>query len=282
MTSCFGLHGGLGNSIFCLPAIKKLAQKGPLSLYVEGDYFMADMFSRCRYATVVAKPPEAVPKAAVYYSGSYAPGAFRGIPFRFCGWPKHTRYYPWPEWEQIKRLATGDRQREDTSDWLNIDSKPAIEYDVGIIPGCKPGPYWERKRYPQMEQVSTKLIEAGYRLAVIGSNDDLNVKVHGDDFRGKTASLLDAVQLLLKCRVLLGTDSGVLQLGASLGIPNVVLYTATCSVKGDPLMAAVKIKPTAYCSPCQSTPKWGTCRNWVCRKLPVDQVFDATVKLLQT
>ncbi len=276
-----GLAGGVGNSIFNLPMLKALRAAGHIPIgYVETDYPSASLWARCRYLEEVVEAPDQLPLAEVMVAGPWCP--------RLMSPHRSTRRYIYPpggtykipEWKLILKAAEDlgwSGERPDVSDWCtNLD--PSLKYDVGIAPGCKPGSLWERKQYPHMGKVAERLLEMGLKVCVFGTERD--PKVPGDDYRGRFR-LADLPEGLAACGVILGVDGGVSQLAASLGIPSVILYTATSEVKGDPVCGGVsKLITDVKCRPCQSTPAWNACKNWICQDInPADVVSEVTRRL---
>jgi len=266
--------------IFMLPAIKALSELGAdITLCAEGDFPTAGLFRRCRYAKRVTDGKERV-QADFYLSGNFVPPSFSR--FRYptvrAGWT-HEPQYPEPEWSMSLGLARrfGWRgERPDVSDWCHqLDRTP--RWDVGIIPGCKPGP-WIRKRWPGMAQTALQLLSFGLRVAIIGKDD---AEVAGIPGERVEADIRDLPDLLAGCRIIIGTDSGPAHLASSLGVPLVMLFTATNETKGDPVgRPAVKLVTSHRCRPCQSTLVWGRCQNWLCRDIPVASVISQALGLL--
>jgi hypothetical protein len=278
-----GLAGGIGNAIFNLPLIAALRELGHSVIgYVETDYPSADLWARCSYLDRVVQVPDPIPIAEVLISGPWCP--------RLMHLNRSVRRYTWkqepdynePEWSMLLSAARDigwSGSRPDVSNWCSkLDRTP--RWDVGIVPGCKPGELWERKKYPGMEAVAKTLLEKGLRVCVIGTERD--PKVSGEDLRGRFP-IGELPDVLAACRVIVGTDSGATQLGASLGVPTVVLYTATSEMKGDPVgLQVAKLVQPVSCRPCQSTARWAGCRDWICRAIPVDSVIRKVEEFLAT
>jgi ADP-heptose:LPS heptosyltransferase len=276
---CFGLHGGIGNCLFCLPAIKALTESGAeIELYVEGDYPMIDLWSRCRYASRVRDT------GAVYRNtlcGQYWPHV-PGVHWRRLGWPDGQSSYPKPEWQQILDNAPCPRRRirVDVRDWIDVDREP--RYDVGLIPGCKPGGEWSRKRWPYMHVLAEHLEKRGLSVRAFGLDDEIR-EAHLRRWHGGRRSLDEMPEELATARVIVGTDSGITQLASSIGLPTVMLFTATCPTKGDPVGPPAlnrKLTRALDCAPCQSTPRWRECIDWRCREIHPGNVLDAVDDLL--
>jgi hypothetical protein len=165
----------------------------------------------------------------------------------------------------------------DTDDWCRGLVRD-VQYDVGIVPGCKGGE-WLRKRWKHMKQVAETLGRLGFKVAVYGQPDDGCAEIPGRWVRASLAELPDA---LAQCRCVLGTDSGITHLAASLGIPCVWIFTATSTIKGCPLGHANTIITNGMpCAPCQSTGRWYQCNNWKCQDIDQLEAVNAVRKILE-
>lgn len=264
-----------------LPALKALRSLDcRISLYLDADYKPSkELWRRCRYADEVHESPEPVPAADEHLSGHWRPAAFgrfkNVIRYRFQNEP----YYDQPEWSLALGLArhfgwTGDPP--DVSDWC-LGLKRIKQYDYGLVPGSKGGE-WLRKRYPGMRKVAEQLQGSGRTVALFGQASDGLEGIPGDLISSPLERLPDALAL---CRVVIGTDSGPTHLASSLGIPTIVIYTSTSDVKGEPVgRPAVKITAPVSCRPCQATPRWWNCADWICRQIDPEAVVEVGENLL--
>lgn len=278
-----GLHGGLGNCLFMLPTIKALSRRGPVDLYVQGDYDILDLFGRCKYV-MRALPAVQTPVDSQVMFGQYKPpAAHQSVRWRKLGWPKGQESYPHPEWKQYKMSAVNNGAREIIRDWVDGLRRQPTDI-IGIVPGCKPGGEWSRKKWPGMVDLPARLQKEfpGFELQSFGLEEE--IKKAGLSHIWKGAEPLSGLpESLGKLRLLIGTDSGVTHLAASIGVPCVVIYTATCPIKGDPVCAEdriIKLHRGLSCSPCQSTTRWWNCTNWECQLIREDEVVEAAHELL--
>ena len=271
-TLCIGLASGIGNAVFMLPAVKALRDQGhKISLYVQGDYPMGNLFRRCIYADDVLEPPQAV-NGHRPMCGQWRPAAWQSI--RDVVHCRLSYPYTISEWASNLRLARTSI-KPDVSDWCRgLDRTP--RWDIGIAPGSKNG-VWMRKRYPGMAAVAEHFRRAGKSVAVFGQAMDGTAEIPGIQIESALESLPD---LLAGCRVVIGTDSGITHLASSLGIPVVVIYTATSEIKGEPVGPHRKIVPDLKCHPCQTTPRWQQCHDWRCREINAADVFQSAQELL--
>lgn len=280
MTILFGLSGGLGNMLFALPAIKALARFGPVDLYCEGDYEVSPLFSRCSYAkNVFPRAHKSPMKYDRRICADVAP-IING-PWERCGWPRPAdSNYHRPEWAQIKTRAThGDLTREDISDWICWkNEEPKKEVDVALIPCGKPGDEWSRKKWDGFHALALRMESEGRSVESFGMPGEIKEAGLLGWYRGQR-QLADLPDGLARCRVAVSTDSGVGHLASSIGVPVVMLFTATSPVKGQPLGLHEIISRRLTCAPCQTTHRWRACLDWKCRSISVDDVLRSTLRL---
>lgn len=299
MNVCFGLSSGIGNAVFCLPAIRALFEAGhDVTLYVDGDYVeMYDLFARCRYVRAVVDGKRAeLPPADRYVSGHWCPPRMQRAPgLIHARWTAEPSYHC-AEWalpaEALAQL--GIRMADyagagDVSDWCHgVDRRRRFgDFDVGIVPGSKGG-IWERKRYPHMRAVIDSITANGLCVGVFGTREDY-LSLFGGSAANARDATVEWVQLplvslpdaLARCRVVIGTDSGPTHLASSLGVPVVMVFTATSAIKGDPVgRPAIVLTNDVPCRPCQATTRWMECRDWACRGIPADRVVEAALTML--
>jgi glycosyl transferase family 9 (putative heptosyltransferase) len=276
----FGLHGGIGNSLFCLPAIKALARTDKVSLCVEGDYDMTELWRRCTYAHKVYGKGNVIPNADRYITGQYVPSQFRGRHVEFCGFPRGTSVYAKSEWAQIKGKACGDERKENVSDWICPQLGIPKDIDFALIPCGKPDEEWSRKKWGGFHQLALKLESLGNAVRAFGQADEIREASLQGWWEGprKLQALPEA---LLRCRVAICNDSGIGHLACSLGLPSVFIFTATCTKKGEPVGPHHILSKRLPCAPCQSSPRWGACLDWRCRTIAVDDVAEIAIKMLE-
>ena len=142
-------------------------------------------------------------------------------------------------------------------------------------------PAWQRKRWPYFRELAWRLVERGYKVALVGGPSE----AARFDPKGwpEVYNLLGRYDIpgtagvLKKCCLFIGNDSGPAHMAGALGVPTFVLFGPTRTSKNIPLGPHVRaISKNLPCSPCQYTPRWEACRDWVCMKsLSVDEVLEA-------
>jgi len=270
-----GFASGMGNCVFMLPAVKALKIMGyRISLYVQTDFDTSPLWRRCSYTDEIVT--DARVNGSEMLCGQWRPAAWKGRVVTQYQIP--TIYYC--EWKSNFRLAQ-DRgwktEIPDVSDWCR-DLDRDKRWDVGIAPGSKGGT-WTRKRWPGMEAVAGRLLELGKSVAVFGLPEDGVESVPG--WHVDTRNIGNLPDALAGCRILIGNDSGVTQLASSLGIPVVIVYTASSETKTPPIQEPnVKIAADVTCRPCVSTPRWHGCADWICHRIDPEKVVAAGLELL--
>jgi len=279
-----GIASGLGNGIFMLPTLTALKRLGHrIALYVQQDFATVALWRRCIYADEILEPPlrslEPVSRFAGQrpMCGEWQPMAWRAI--RNVQQYKLRFPYRQSEWEsdfRIARTLGWSGPAPDVSDWCR-DLDRSHRWDIGIVPGSKGG-VWLRKRWPGMAAVASHFKSRGERVAVFGLEGDGLEEIPGELVDTKDIGKLP--DALAGCRLVIGTDSGVTHLASSLGVPVAVVFTATSELKGDPVgQLRRKIARPLICRPCQSLPRWQTCRAWVCRNIEPAEVIRAAEEL---
>jgi len=173
-TVAVSLGGGIGNSIFNLPLLRALDEMDVTVIgYVSTDAPTADLWRRCKYLDQVVEAPAPAPEADYYVTGPCSSPTFdQAAPRRY----KYSdeQNYRAPEWAIALRAAQDlgwdGSEKESVSEWCR-DLEVKKVYDVGIVPGCKPG-LWERKRYPAMHEAARQLLALGLKVAVFGTEGD--------------------------------------------------------------------------------------------------------------
>lgn len=141
---------------------------------------------------------------------------------------------------------------------FNLNKETAT---LGLCPGAEFGP---SKRWPEeyYAQVANEMIKQGYQVALFGSAKDKVVtdKIRNIvspenqhkvfDLAGNT-NLIEAVDLLAACDIVVSNDSGLMHIAAAVGCSVVAVYGSTSPKYTPPLADAVEIVHTDIsCRPC--------------------------------
>ncbi len=127
---------------------------------------------------------------------------------------------------------------------------------VGLMPGAEYGPAkcWPIEYYGELAR---RLMAAGYQVWLFGSPNDqqsctaIATAAPGvKDLSGKTA-LVDVVDLIALCKLVVCNDSGLMHIAAATGVHVVALYGSSTPAYTPPLTASADIcYLDLACSPC--------------------------------
>lgn len=148
------------------------------------------------------------------------------------------------------------------------------EGTIALHPGCKPGWYW--KKWHGFEELATMFPN----VAIVGTPDDLR---NGDTYFGRTFAwpdsalyfvgnigLKDTASLLSQCRALISNDSGLMHLGAAVGVPVFGIFGITSPARE--AMPFPNLFPITKQLPCEPA----------CRLQPARRECEHNLRCLQT
>ncbi|MBE9571493.1 MAG: glycosyltransferase [Proteobacteria bacterium] len=154
---------------------------------------------------------------------------------------------------------------------------------VALHPGCKPD--WPWKKWHGFEALAARLPE----VVIIGTEADLdnsgtyfkkpfNWPAHAHNYIGQL-SLTDTAALISQCAALISNDSGMMQLGAGLGIPTFGIFGITSPRRE--IIPQANVHPITKGLSCESTCHAGSWGRRDCihrlkclKTLTVDEVLD--------
>jgi len=124
---------------------------------------------------------------------------------------------------------------------------------VALHPGCKPD--WPWKKWHGFDELAARLTS----IAIVGTREDLDNRrtyfqrpfawpPHARDFVG-LLNLADTAALLAECAALVSNDSGLMHVGAALGIPTFGIFGITSPARE--AMAAANMIPVTKGLPCE-------------------------------
>lgn len=189
------------------------------------------------------------------------------------------------DYEDAKRIMTEVLPLK----WKSIRGKKFTKrlpkFDLVVCNGSTNSIHWIRKRYQRWNEVIEKFPKK--KIACVGNPDEY---IEGC-VNMTHLSLAETFDLVSKCKVFSGNDSGLYHFANAIGIPNVVVFTATNTVKNYNKTFhrfAKLIKPTpAECPkhPCQHewrlSDDWGTCTDWKCTHFNPTRIIKAIKEKLK-
>jgi lipopolysaccharide heptosyltransferase II len=167
----------------------------------------------------------------------------------------------------------------------NLLQKFGTDSFVVISAGASiPEKRWGAERF---SLVAKRLTEDGYRVAVVGGDDD---RADGDVIAGGgglnlsgMTTLAETAAVIARSSLVISGDSGVLHIAAGLNIPTVSLFGPSCAAKWAPQgKIHVVLSHNLPCSPCS---RFGTIPPCpidarCIREISPDEVMAATLRLL--
>jgi heptosyltransferase-1 len=161
---------------------------------------------------------------------------------------------------------------------------PADAALAGIVPGSA----WPSKRWPPehfAELAAWLAEEQGMRIAVLGHRDDAEAAdliaarcaESAVSLAGET-TLGQAIGVAWRCRLVVGGDTGLIQVAAALDVPTVAIYGPTDPALTGPIGPRVRVVQSKVdCWPCRER----RCEHWECmRELRPETVCEAAAELL--
>ncbi|MFN3479477.1 MAG: glycosyltransferase family 9 protein, partial [Thermodesulfovibrionales bacterium] len=156
--------------------------------------------------------------------------------------------------------------------FVNVEDNPASldghlsENTIAIFPGATVAERrWGGERYGRVARV---LVEKGYKVIIIGSEDDredaakiINIAPGAIDLTGKT-TLKEVASILKRSKLLINADSGLLHLAVAVGTPTVSLFGSGIEKKWAPRGKRHRvINKHLACSPCTKFGYTPECRK---------------------
>ncbi|MCP4368491.1 MAG: glycosyltransferase [Deltaproteobacteria bacterium] len=154
--------------------------------------------------------------------------ASRSLSFEYREWLKKG------DTECVKKIITKLGWKEPMPRPFAVPSKRRFNLVPGTValhPGCKPD--WPWKKWHGFDELASILPE----VVIVGTKDDMNNKntYFQREFQWPdhaklyidSLNLADVAALLSQCSVLVSNDSGIMQLGATLGIPTFGIFGIT-------------------------------------------------------
>lgn len=163
-----------------------------------------------------------------------------------------------------------------------VHKKVKPKYDVVLHNGYNPNgaANWKIKGYPQFAKVAKLLSKAGVKVCSVGAKSEH--LAHTANMTDKP--LLESLGVIKNAKLFVGTDSGLYHCANALGVPNIVIFTATSIAKNYDSrfhkFSTIIGRDDLECRPCQAGRKWKRCKDWKCQQIPPAKVFQAVMEKL--
>lgn len=269
---------GVGNVVQCIPVIRTLKEV----LHYDVDCWLA--FGHYT-----------IPKIFPYVDEWIIGQEIRSIdPSEYCGkvstfWTRNylniSPLYQLPLLNKIVPLSTNRSEvdcymqiardlgvKEEDLIWhgecnYNKLRKAKNKCDIVIHNGYKRDPNfdWSVKSYPYYEEV-VKLLD-GFEVCSVGAKNE-----YIEGTTNKTGlDLLTTLGIIKNCRIFLSNDSGLYHAANTLGVKNIVIFTATSMKKNFDSRfhkySTIIGRSDLECRPCQGNRGWKKCKTWECRNI---------------
>ena len=182
------------------------------------------------------------------------------------------------------RMCVPDADARASEQLLAQEGVAADAAMAAIVPGSA----WPSKRWPpeHFAELSACLgTQHGMRVIVLGYRDDAEAadlivdrcSQDAASLAGKT-TLGQAIAVAARCKLVVGGDTGLVQVAAAMGVPTVAIYGPTDPSLTGPVGPRVRtVQHTVGCWPCRER----RCEHWECmRELRPETVCEAAAELL--
>jgi len=149
---------------------------------------------------------------------------------------------------------------------------------------------WENEKWTQLAKQI--FLTYGYAIVFTGGRDDKKKSENMANYLKKNnipaysvsgkVSLAESVAILKRTKLLVTVNTGIMHIGAAIGIPLIALHGATSDKRWGPLSrSAVVIKSNEKCQPCISLGFESKCNDPICmQNITVDMVWKAVQEKL--
>lgn len=148
---------------------------------------------------------------------------------------------------------------------------PCLNDTIVIATEYKPGGLWSKKGYPHWPELCRKLRKKGYKLSFVGVKCPKWIDKSDDNRCG--LSLKEAINWIAGSKAVVSIDNGIAHVAAALGKKTNVIFGPTLVTKNRPLGLRVNVINSGKCKPCQLTPRWDACKNFVCTDMSPEYVL---------
>ena len=155
-------------------------------------------------------------------------------------------------------------------------------FDVVLCDGYKKTDAldWSVKSYAHYEELTTEFVSKGFSVASIGSKNEY-IKGTVDM---TSLTFMDSLSLINNSKLLISNDTGMYHCANLMGTKNIVIFTAMSRAKNYNKYfhkdSIVMYRKDIDCAPCQGVRNWATCKDWKCKDIPVETIFNVAKEFL--
>ena len=267
----------LGNFIQMTAALKLLKQDGPVDLITED--FVLDRYPSLKFLAEkffdgihVGEAPAGLYET-IYTSVWSRPG---WMPKVACDWRDGIHEVS-VYLEMInRRLSDFDGFLSDVADGpiLSCENTSIALSNASIKHGSRRGAKLGWAGFPELSRILSSM---GFDVVLLGQGEELAGCV-GTSFVDQL-SISETSKVLQQCDLLVTTDSGLMHVADSLGVPMVLLMGPSPLTKSCPLVSRYEVaRKFISCAPCFQTMMWNSCEKSICMEIPVEDVLKKIFK----
>ncbi|MBN1621180.1 MAG: lipopolysaccharide heptosyltransferase II [Endomicrobiales bacterium] len=176
--------------------------------------------------------------------------------------------------------ATPESEKR-TEEILEKNGLPISDRIIGIVPHARGlSKRWPKQHYMELIDSMLKL-EYDIKILILGNKGDFEPTNNPDIINLCGQTSLPALHgILKKCRLVIGGDTGPVQLAAALNIPTIAIFGGSDVNETAPISRnAVIIRKDYPCSPCRTQPK---CKDFPClREIKPEDVLKEVKKWIK-
>lgn len=161
--------------------------------------------------------------------------------------------------------------------------------DVVLCNGAYKSTLWECKKYAHWPELAKILLDRGFSVASIGLPAEhipgtINLTSQDPNGYGPWQDFA----IINSCKLFISNDTGLYHFANLIGKRNIVIFTASNIPKNYNQIfhrfSTLIHHPTCYS--CQlltvgHSPKWDNCKDWVCTKIPPEQIAQKAIEIIE-
>ena len=183
------------------------------------------------------------------------------------------------------KLHIPPEDREYVKSFFHSLSNPLKKPFIAVHPGTSPKTLYKRWMPDQYAKLADRLIHELNATVIftwgpdeMGWVEGIRKEMQGESILGpQTKSLTELGEVLRRCDLYIGGDTGPMHIASLVGTPVVAIYGPTDPIINEPLGLHKKVIKEVGCNPCRKR----SCRELTCLKaIMVDDVLQATKEIL--
>lgn len=285
------MDAGIGNMIRMTPILKALSPEWTITVF--GQYPSLDVIKGSKYISKVVDKPD---------------GEGYDVGILALWYNDHAKQYAQQIKQQCKqmyRVTIDDPNKTEMYHYAKIAKffgcKPSSKAfcqtkaislpktnkkKIAICDTLNPNGHWDRKRWLYFKDLAHRLVKE-YKIFLIGGEAEAKKLKRNEwprnitNYLGKL-SIPETAYVLQQCDLVIGNDSGPVNIAAGLDVKTLILTGSTNVKKNEPPGNDWHLLfKEMDCSPCLYTERWEPCGDWKCMaSITVDEVYNKTKELI--